>query len=117
MDQLHSFDNEIYTPGTSLLKPKNDSEHVVMALETPSTGTRVHGKQDSERKERDSDLACTRRSGAYRNDSESMVPLSRVNPCSRESGTRIDTKKEVHMQERKWIMILVVRSYDVFFFI
>ena len=75
-----------YTPSIVKFTPtKNNPEHVVMAPETPSTGRRVHGKQDSERNERDSDLACTRRSGAH----------SRVNSFTRETGTRIDTKEEV----------------------
>ena len=54
---LHSYDSEIYTPSTSLLKPKNDPEHVVMAPQTPDTERPVDGRQDSERDERDSDPA------------------------------------------------------------
>ena len=49
---------------------------------------------------------------AYRNNSESMVHLSGVNSGTRETGTIIYTKKEVPMQERKWIMIPSVRSHD-----
>ena len=97
-------------PSTSLLKPKNDPEHVVMAPEIPSTGRRVHGRQDSKRDERDSYPARDRRYGAYRNDSVSMVPLSMVNLCTRETGTRMCTKKEVPMQDRKGITIPAVRS-------
>ena len=52
VEESHSYDSEIHTPSTSLLKPKNDPEHVVMAPETPSTGRRVHGRQDSKRNER-----------------------------------------------------------------
>ena len=40
-----------------------------------------------------------------------MVHLSRVNPCTRETGTKIDTKREVPMQEKNWIMIPAVRSH------
>ena len=100
-----------FTPllGTSLLKPKNDPEHVVMAPETPSTGRRVHGRQNSKRNERDIYPARDRGYGAYRNDSVSMVPLSIVNFCTRETSTRLCTKKEVTMQDRKEVTIPAVR--------
>ena len=60
VNELHSYDSEIFNPSSSLLKPRNDPEHVVMAPETPCTGRPVRGRQDSERNERDSDPARTR---------------------------------------------------------
>ena len=110
MEESHSYDSEIHTPSTSLLKLKNDPQHAAMVPETPSTGRRVHGRQDSKRNERDSYPARDRGYGAYRNDSVSMVPLSIVNLCTRETGTRICTKKEVTMQDRKGVTIPAVRS-------
>ena len=100
VDELHLHDRHINTPSSSLLRQRNDSEHVVMASEQPSSGKPVRGRQDPERDEWDSEPASTRATGAYRNNSETVVHLSKINSGTRETGTRVYIKKVVPMQDR-----------------
>ena len=112
VEELHTYDNKVYTPSTSLLKPKDDPEPVVLTPRINSTRKPVPGTQDSRKDKRDSIPDGTWVTGACGDDSGSDVHSSRINYCARETGTRIYTKKENPMQERKWIMIPSVHSYD-----
>ena len=112
VEELHTYDNKVYTPSTSLLKPKDDPEPVVLTPRINSTRKPVHGTQDSRKDKRDSIPDGTWVIGAYGDQSGSDVHSSRINDCTRETGTIIFSKKEIPMQERKWIMVPSVHSYD-----
>ena len=111
VDVLHLYDTEICNPISSLFNQRNDPEHVVTAPEIPCSGKPIRGIQDPENNEHGSEPFCTQVTGAYRNTSESMVHLSEVNPRTRETCTRVYTKKEVPMPERNWIAIPAVHSF------
>ena len=113
VEELHTYDNKVYTPSTSFLTPKDDPEPVVLTPRINSTGKPVPGTQDSRKDKRDGIPDGTCVTGAYGDESGSDVHSSRINDCTRETGTRIFSKKETPMQERKWIMIPSVRSYDL----
>ena len=109
VEELHTFDNKVYTPSTSFLKPKDDPEPVVLTPWINSTGKPALCTQDSRNIKRDSIPDGTWVTRAYGDESGSDVHSSRINDCTREAGTRIFSKKETPMQERKWIMIPSVR--------
>ena len=106
-------DNKVYTPGTSLLKPKDDPEPVVLTPRINSTGKPVPGTQDSRKDKRDNIPDGTWVISAYGDESGSDVHSSRRNDCTRETGTRFLSQKEIPVQERKWIMIPSILSYDL----
>ena len=87
MDELHSYDNKVNTPSTSLLKPKDDPQPVVLTPRINSTGKPVPGTQDSHKVKRDSIPDGTWVTGAYGDESGSDVHSSRINDCTRETGT------------------------------
>ena len=111
VDVLHLHDSEICHPSSSFFNQRNDPEHVVTAPELPCSWKLIRGRQDPENNERGSEPACTQVTGAYRNTSPSMVHLSEVNPRTRETRTRVYTKKQVPMPERNWITSPAVHSY------
>ena len=100
-----------FVTSSSLFNQRNDPEHVVTAPEQLCSGKPVRWRQDPENNERDREPFCTQLTGAHRNTSASMVHLSEVNLRTRETRTRVYTKKEVPMPERNWITIFAVHSY------
>ena len=116
VEELHTFDDKVYNPSTSLLK--NDPEPVVLTPRIHSTGRPVLDTQDSRTDTRHSIPKSIRGIDAYRDDSGSNVHSSQEDHCTRESGTRIVHKKRDSLARTEvdqdpcnqimWFRILVI---------
>ena len=95
VEELHTYDNEVDTPSTSFLKPKDDPEPVVLTPWIKSTGKPAPGTQDSRKDQRDSIPDGSWVTGACGDESGSDVHSSRMNDCTPETGTRIVQIKKI----------------------